>query len=74
MGWTEPNWTDLTEVDGMDLIELKWTKVDQIGPKFTKVDLSRLNQTELMKWTECQSVISIAKIVFWYKFKLLLLK
>ena len=32
------NWTELTEIDRMDRIELKWTEVDQIGPKLTKVD------------------------------------
>ena len=53
----------------MDLIELKWTKVDRIGPKLTEVDWSRLNQTKLMKWTkiewiECHFVISLAMIVY----------
>ena len=48
----------------MDLIELKWTKVDRIGPKLTKVDYSIPNRTELIKWTECQFVISKAKIVY----------
>ena len=65
---------ELTEVNRMDLIELRCSEVDQIGPQLTKVDWSRLIQIELMKWTECQFVISIAKIVFWYKFKSLLSK
>ena len=41
MGLNGPNrmnWTELTEVNPMDLIELKWTKVDRIGPKLTKAD------------------------------------
>ena len=32
-----PNWIELTEVDRMDQIELKWTEVDQIGPKLTQM-------------------------------------
>ena len=63
---------ELTEVDRMDRIELRWTEVDWIRPQLTKMDWSRLIQIKLMKWTECQFVISVAKIVFWYKFKSLL--
>ena len=41
MGLNGPNMTEqteLTEVGRMDLIELKWTKIDRIEPKLTKVD------------------------------------
>ena len=79
--WTEYDWIERSRSNGpsflffsffweSDLIELKWTEVDWIGPKLTKVNWSKPNQTELMKW----SVISTAKIVFWYKFKFLLPK
>ena len=41
----------MTEVDRMDLIELKWAEIDQIGPKWTEYRFVNF-------------VISIAKIVF----------
>ena len=47
MDLTKPNranWTEQIEVDQMDLIEMKQTKVDQNGPKWTEVDRIELNR------------------------------
>ena len=37
-GRNRPNWTELTKVDRMDLIELKWTEVERIGPKLIEMN------------------------------------